>query len=166
MSIEKLIKFVHPPRTSPAEIDQGELESVVASYGPLPDDYVRLVQEYGAGSFDEFVWIYVPSDYPSTLSLRHQAPKQIDAFGAIPGDSGRSFWPSQGGLLPVGITDNGDLIAWKTGGEPNQWTVALVEARGSLYEEFPINLTTFLASVLSKEVRSEIFPDDFPSEDP
>jgi hypothetical protein len=76
------------------------------------------------------------------------------------------IYPEQGGLLPFGITDNGDLLLWKTDINPEKWNVILIDSRIGQIEEFNDNFSDFLFSILSKTKLSGILPDDFPSDKP
>ena len=70
------------------------------------------------------------------------------------------------GLLPFGATDNGDVFFWLTEGQPDEWRVVLNAGRDPRCEEYPGGMTRVLAQLLSKAVRSQILPPDFPSDSP
>ena len=61
-------------------------------------------------------------------------------------------------MLPLGRTDNGDELYWVTDGQPDQWPVALVEARAALQEVYPMPVTSFLAALAANQLASRILP--------
>ncbi len=137
----------------------------------LPFDYKRLVRTYGQGSFDGFLWVLQPSAANQNLDLELQRVVRVDALRtllsmgeAVPYGLG----PGQEELLPWAFTDNGDVCFWVTSGsaDPDQWRVAINEARGPLWETFDGSASAFLVAVLSGAVHIGVFPDDFPSEAP
>jgi hypothetical protein len=77
-------------------------------------------------------------------------------------------YPEPGGLLPWGVTANGDWGYWITepSGDPDAWPIAISVDRGPEWFRHPGPLTRFLVEVLEGSVRVPFFPDDFPSDDP
>ncbi|NHA00289.1 hypothetical protein G5V59_09735 [Nocardioides sp. W3-2-3] len=71
-------------------------------------------------------------------------------------------------ILPWAISDNGDVCYWVRRPEspPDLWTVVVNDNGGPDWEPFDGTATEFLAAVFTRRLRSEIFPDDFPGEDP
>jgi hypothetical protein len=76
------------------------------------------------------------------------------------------LYPEIAGLLPFGITDNGDVLFWKTMGTPENWSVVVGNSRSPEYQEFQISMTSFIASVLNGTKRVAAFPEDFPNSSP
>jgi hypothetical protein len=64
------------------------------------------------------------------------------------------------------MTDNGDVLYWKTEGDPDEWRVVIFDPRESQQFEFPGGMTEFLAAVLTRRVECRAFPRDFPSASP
>jgi hypothetical protein len=75
-------------------------------------------------------------------------------------------FPEAGGLLPWGVTSDGDWGYWITDPpeDPDRWAVAINIGRGPDWYRHPGPLLRFLAEVLNKEIRVPFFPDDFPAE--
>jgi hypothetical protein len=69
-----------------------------------------------------------------------------------------SFLPEKGGLLIVGLTDNGDAVFWKTGDEP--WGIVVDESRGPDYFAFDGGIVEFVHGLLTGEVNCTVFPMD------
>jgi len=157
-SLENLLGLPAPNKVS---IDWATVEGELGS--KLPDDYKAFVSRCGAGKIDNFLSIFTPtgptkwvdlvwrSQEHDEFSQRREQHPPFDAF------------PAPGGLLAFGQTDNGDVLYWRTGGAPMQWTVVAYESRGPDFFEYSGSMTSFLEAVLSRKVRASVFPDDFPS---
>jgi hypothetical protein len=53
----------------------------------------------------------------------------------FPDDFPRSLFPEEGGLLPWGVTDNGDILNWITSDNPEKWSILVYDGRsGDAYE--------------------------------
>lgn len=75
--------------------------------------------------------------------------------------------PEPGGLVPWGITANGDVCWWiRADRDPARWTVAVSESRGPDWSRFPGTMCAFLAAVIAGVWRCPIFPEDVPSRAP
>lgn len=137
----------------------------------LPADYKLLVETYGPGAFDGFIWVLHPSDNHN-LDLYRQRDSQLDALRtlATSGIEEISFSidPADSVLVPWAITDNGDVCYWVTVpiDDPDNWTVAINESRGPDWAIFEGSASQCLTGLLSQSLRLGIFPDDFPSARP
>lgn len=153
MSIENLIRVVPPPAT-PGDPFPGPWREVEAKLGTLlPSDYKAFVQLYGLGCFMEYLWIWTPRAYTRHVRLELEASSVLKVLGE---DEYFSFplWPEPGGLLPFGVTLDGDYLAWVTRGPPDTWRVTVLD-RGMGYEEahaYDCDLTDFLAGVATGEI--------------
>jgi hypothetical protein len=165
-AFEKLCKAVPPPS---APVDSGAMEDFAALEASmninLPDDYKRLVCNYGSGSWKEFLWVLNPFASNRNLNLGEQAQRQLDAERTIkkssPRDMPFALHPEPGGLFPWGLTDNGDRLFWLTEGNPNSWPTIVYESRGPEFDRHEINCCTFLRTWISGELQVKVFPDDF-----
>ena len=132
----------------------------------LPKDYKSFIENYGSGRIAGFIWVWNPFSTNEYLNLLRQVPRQLWALTTLTQEFGEvcpySLFPTPGGLLPFGITDNGDVLYWLTSEAPSDWNVVVNESRGPRYERYELDMTTFLARVLTRSVRCAIFPDDFP----
>ena len=169
MSIERLINVLTPP-SSPLEIpSEDEWRKFQLESTKLPGDYIEFIRKFGTGCIDDFIWIFNPSSKNEDLNLQNQIVKQLDALRGL-GFGGEpipfSLFPDRGGLLPFGVTDNGDVLFWKTKGDPSAWSIVIGESRSSNYEEYNLGISDFLAAILAAEIASAIFPTDFPSNYP
>jgi hypothetical protein len=169
MSIKRLEMIVIPPE-KPTEVPEDyEWNDVELKLTPLPSDYHEFINRYGTGSLDSFIWIFNPSSLNPNLQLCKQVDRQLDVLREINDSEFESpivLFPDQSGLLPLGITDNGDVLLWETIGEANDWTIAVLPSRGSTVIRFSMNMTDFLAGLLEGSIHCEVFPVDFPSSTP
>jgi len=159
MTIETLIKVVPPP-AAPSEAFSGPWEVVEAELGTaLPRDYKEYARLYGCGDFLGFLGVYIPRCRNRYVRLESAARATRDMF-VQDEDLPYPLWPSPGGLLSFGRTDNGDCLFWLTQGAPEDWRV-VVWGRGlQACETFDCDLTDFLARLASGEILPDDFPDD------
>ena len=170
MNIDNLVKILPPPeipREVPSLRDIVSFESKIAK---LPSDYISYLKHYGTGSADNFICIYNPVSKNIYLNLFERIQVQLEALREIREFEGDKFpyaiFPEKDGLLPFGATDNGDFLCWKTNADQAHWKVVVAEARAQNYEEYDMGIAEFLHKILKKEIRVNIFPEDFPSEQP
>lgn len=164
-SLSELERLVRPPaQPLGSPVDWAAAQRDLAMQ--LPEDYRRLVDTYGLGCFDGFLWLLHPNASSRYLNLGRQITVRLEALkeGQSPGEP---FGPDD--VVPWAFTDNGDVCYWKVMGmaDPNKWTVVVNESRGPEWDEFSGTTTEWLAAVLSGRYRVRVFPDqDFPSQSP
>ena len=152
-AFERLRSLVPPPQELLEPADPAAWPRVEAELGTaLPADYKQFVEHYGTGVFDDFLWVLSPFATELEANL-------LAAAGAAPGP------PGQGGLLPFGGTDNGDLLCWRTGGDPDGWTVVVVGTRAHDEEGHAAGMVAFLARLAAGELASELLPEDVLTKD-
>ncbi len=136
----------------------------------LPDDYKVYINNFGSAYVDKFLTIYNPFSQNPNLNLIEQTKIILEDYRWLQAQGNEQIpfplFPDKDGLLPFGTTDNGDVLFWKTSGEPNQWTIVVNASRESLYDRFDENMTDFLTKILRRELVCAIFPADFPSSSP
>lgn len=161
MMIDALSRLMPPP-SDPRETS-GSWSEVEASLGtPLPEDYKRFIDQYGSGAINGFVTVFNPFSRRPGLSLLEQSKQNLETLRTLHDAFGEprpyELHPALSGLLPVAITDNGDVVHWLTDVEPSKWSIVVNEARSPDYEHFACDLTTFLAGVLRKSITCRAFP--------
>jgi hypothetical protein len=170
MNIELLKSLLPPPPEPIAVPSQSDIGSFEQQFTKLPTDFVDFLQSYGTGSIDNFIWIFNPASKNPNLNLANQIKLQLQTFRELVFQqlepSPYKLFPEKEGLLPFAITDNGNVLFWKTVGDPNQWSVVVAASRAPKYEEYNLCITDFISKLLMKELHVGIFPDDFPSEQP
>lgn len=168
-AVNDLKALVPPTRPPLPELDWAEIERRLGLRLPL--DYKRLVETYGQGSFDGFLWVLQPSESNQNLDLLRQRGARLDALRTLR-DSGEEVpfgvENTDEELVPWAITDNGDVCYWvrSTSDDPDEWVVTVNEARGPRWKTFALSTSEFLVAVLSGNLRVDLFPDDFPSDSP
>ena len=130
----------------------------------LPQDYKDFSRIYGCGYFLQFLGVHIPHTSNPYTRLEQQVGAICRIFAELGEESPYPFWPAPGGLVPLGVTDNGDYLFWlPRGATPEDWNVVVWD-RGGLdldaYEEFECSLTDFLAGLATGEIRPKAFPDD------
>ncbi|GGC88842.1 SMI1/KNR4 family protein [Chelatococcus reniformis] len=160
------IETVMPPPTAAIEAAPADWLRVETELGTaLPSDYKAYIEAYGSGRIADFIWIFNPFTKRENINLLTQVPRQINVLRELAdGGAPQPFplFPAPAGLLPVGMTDNGDVILWLTVGSPDEWTVVINDSRSPEYAAHRRDLTGFLAGVLTGQEPCPIFPDSFP----
>jgi hypothetical protein len=137
----------------------------------LPRDYKRLVEAYGGGSFDGFLWVLQPFGRAASLDLLCQRSVRLEALRTLRAAGEEvpfGVEDNQEELVPWAITDNGDVCYWVTSSseDPDRWVTAINEARGPRWSTFDLSASELLLAVLSGSLHVDLFPDDFPSPSP
>ncbi|MFD8483920.1 SMI1/KNR4 family protein [Kitasatospora sp. NPDC059673] len=153
----------------PTGIRPKDWESVCRQLGTgLPADYKALIDTYGGGCIDNYLWILEPGCANEFYDLFEAVEERAEANEDL--WSGGERKPAELGhadtrIIPWASTDNGEFLYWlaESGQSPDQWTVMVNEARGPWWEHFDLTLTRFLAATLTGEIRSQILSDHFPS---
>ena len=164
MIIDTLTLLIPPP-ADPVET-RGSWMQVEMSLGThLPDDFKEFIDVYGSGKIGDFISILNPFSTRPSLNLIEVSKKNLEALRVLSIEFGEvtksDLFPVPGGILPVALTDNGDVIHWKTTGKPNDWTIVVNEARSPLYEHYNCSLTRFIENLAKGEITSDIFPKSF-----
>ncbi len=159
-ALAQLVAVVPPPARVP-RIDWTEVENRLGF--PLPDDYRALMETYGEGSFDDFLWLLHPTSPNPNLNLISELRAQREALALDVEGVG----PPPEDLVPWAGTDNGDAVYWKFDSQRRLGgTVIVNAARGDAWPEYDLSATEWLLAVLSGRIRVPVFPDDFPSRHP
>lgn len=172
MSLAELMKLVLPPSTPRETGSAREWESVGASLGVrIPEDYQQLVDTYGTGAFDNFLWVYNPFTSNPNLNLGPAGQRILNADKHSRAQSEHfvcpyPLHPEPNGLYPWAGTDNGDALFWQWLADQMDYRIVIRGPRAPEWEEFQESITSFLLKLFRREIRPRVFPEDFPSEAP
>ncbi|WP_052848364.1 hypothetical protein [Streptomyces avicenniae] len=165
-SLRALLALCPPPAAPRRPVGSGEAATRYA----VPDSHRELVDAYGVGCFDEFLWIYgagaenpyldIAAATDSMGSLLRD--KEIPAIRKILRPYGLA--PEQ--LVQWGGTDNGDSLFWLPAGPPDVWPTLIIEAGQLDSVLVERDSTGLVLDLLTGALRVRIFPYDFPSEQP
>lgn len=165
MEFKAFCQAIQPPREpieSSSIKEWGRVEKTIGS--KLPSDYKNYINVFGTGCLANFFWVFNPFTENTNLNLLHQVTAQLDAISVLKEEFDEicpyPIYPALGGLLPWGITDNGNVLFWLTCGEPDLWHVAISSARGSEYEEFEATMTGFLCDLVFGFISSKLVPSE------
>ncbi|WP_250655561.1 SMI1/KNR4 family protein [Alkalimarinus coralli] len=170
-NITKLKQLLTPPSCSlevPSDPLWSEIEKKLGIQ--LPNDYKEFVSSYGSGSVDDFLWVFNPFSENPNINLFERLTTETETFEYLKKSGNEtllfSMYPEKRGLLPLGATDNGDVLFWQVGGNPSTWPIVINAARQAEYEKYEITLVDFLIKTLTGGIKSNIFPSDFPCDRP
>ncbi|MDU0288839.1 hypothetical protein [Saccharothrix longispora] len=138
--------------------------------GALPPSHTRLVDDYGVGCFDEFLWIYGEGAENKNLDV-HVRSAWTRSYVRRMGTSEVLGVLDRHGVLPEelvswGGTDNADLLIWLPVGEPEDWPTLVVESGQLSCTVLTGTSTRIVFDLLTGKARAAAFPDDFPSDAP
>ena len=168
MTIDELRAVLPPPATPAAPATARDWTAIEGQVGSLlPPDYKQFVEAYGPGRIADFLMVFTPFAANANADLTQQVGRQVGALRQLR-DAGQTseypLFPEPGGLMPWGVTDNGDILLWLRSGEPAAWPVVISVSGDIEFERFDLTMSSFLAQVLGGAVRTETFPEDFPGE--
>ncbi|WP_231039844.1 SMI1/KNR4 family protein [Proteus alimentorum] len=135
----------------------------------FPKDYIAFITQYGSGQIADFITLFNPFSKNEYINFFQQKEWILEDFDSLINEDPDYYpfvlYPKCNGLLPIGVTDNGDTLFWVVLSENSElWTMAIIPSRGSEVEFITENLTGFLEGVLSKRIHCQSFPEGFPSE--
>ena len=128
------------------------------NYG-FPPDYKYLLNLYGTGGINNFLWILTPFEGNEEINILKRAKTMRVSLNYMktmfPGKYNYSIFPDEGGLLPWGYTDNGDELYYKDG------SIVVFGSRYSDFYEYRMGVVEFIYKLLMREIICDAFPDDF-----
>ncbi|KHN89619.1 SMI1/KNR4 family protein [Pectobacterium actinidiae] len=167
MTMPKLDSILVPP-VSPNESGSGDAWPSIDEGITFPNDYVEFISSYGTGRIANFIAIFSPFTQNNDLNFFEQKKLIIEDFDYLNNEDPDYFkynlYPEKNGLLPIGVTDNGDYIFWVVSDLKNSdaWGTAIVASRSPDIEYFDENITSLLSGVLLKKIKPDSLPNNFP----
>ncbi|MEU5402212.1 hypothetical protein ABZ348_23285 [Streptomyces sp. NPDC005963] len=140
---EKLRILVGWESTDRTVVDWPATEAALGT--PLPSDYKEIVEVFGPGCFDDYLDLLVPGTRSSNILLWFQN----DAVHAAELWEPYSVYPTPGGLLRWGASEQEITFVWQTGApDPDDWRV-LVEFHFDEWERYDCGMGEFLVRMLT-----------------
>lgn len=169
-----LAELFGPSETGVDLINWSEIDSKLNLR--LPSDYIQWAEVYPGLYVDGFLRILHPLNFFGTYT-REQISEELsgireidpqicqevfDPRGNIIGEELPiySCFPQEGGVLPWGNTDNGDMLLWLTEGHPDSWKVVVVDGDVFSWQEFDCGFSDFLVGLFTNRFSQKILPDD------
>ncbi|WP_399888133.1 hypothetical protein ACGH7X_25025 [Streptomyces sp. BBFR51] len=136
----------------------------------VPASHRALVETYGTGCFDEFLWIFAEDAPGGRLDIAERTRalrailrgRELYAIHDVLGERGLSADE----LVQWGVTDNADLLVWITRGEPEEWPTAIIQAGQLRAVVSPRSSTATVLDLLTRATVVPFFPPDFPGDRP
>ncbi|MGW0821527.1 hypothetical protein [Streptomyces sp. NPDC002845] len=136
----------------------------------IPASYRELIRTYGTGCFDEFLWIFADGAPNSNLDIVDRTDQMRSIFRGKELSRLRGmldkYHVSPEDLVQWGVTDNADVLAWITDGDPDSWPTVIIQAGQLDATVSPGSSTTTLLRLLTGSLHVPFFPHDFPSRHP
>ena len=165
--IQRLTDLVPPPSVAPPRPDWSRVSAALGT--EVPPDYVELIDLYGGGQFDGYLWLLEPFSANESYDLVRSYEERTEALHMLwDDDEPKPDFASPDGvrLIPWASTDNGEFIYWRAvlGVPARDWTVVVNEARGEEWETFDVGCARFLVDTMAGAVESELLWSDYPTD--
>jgi hypothetical protein len=148
--VDALLRLMPPPQDGGKAVDW---EAMARSWGrPFPPDYRRFIEEYGAGTIEDFLVIDAPQPkvpleeagldgmVQETLTAEATwdiADKPLELEGTCPR------------LINWGVDSAADLMCWDASGEdPAAWPVLVFNRDDDLFSRYDCGMAEFLTRVM------------------
>jgi hypothetical protein len=131
----------------------------------LPEDYIQFIKRYGTGVVAGWLTVLNPFAKDEHLNLLHAGFEFLGALREL-----KSEYPETvpfplhyepDGLLPWGVSIDGDIFCWRTTGLSGHWTTVVI-GRHTDPEAFPLAFSPFLRGILTNELETLACPRDLP----
>ena len=127
----------------------------------LPEDFKEFISTYGTGEIANHLIIFNPFARKSIYNLMQQTEVLTLTYNYFkrknPSEYPYNAFPEQNGLLPLGITMDGDQIFWLTSNDKD-WTIVVRKQATGEFIHYEENFTEFLYKLLTKEIPVELLP--------
>jgi hypothetical protein len=161
VSLAELLQVVTPPEHPLETGDAARWTEVERRLGTrLPEDYRDFGLRYGSGYFDDpgrlMVYVWNPFSPRYVQEVECCCEHLRKDRGDLPKEPNLPYgvFPHQPGWLPWGNDIDGSLLCWLTEGAPDDWPVILLSPERTSFQQLPLPLTTFLARVFSRQLRT------------
>ncbi|WP_329578031.1 hypothetical protein OG500_07720 [Kitasatospora sp. NBC_01250] len=147
-AFDRLSSIMPPDRGEKACIDWTIIRGEWGS--GLPQDYVRFIGAYGAGSIDDYLGVASPtsSNSPGTLpiDLVSETEEARDVFRR--NRQGLPAFVGAESLIAWAHDSSSDLLCWiKTGDDPDSWPVAVWATDDGQWSVYEFGMVEFLVAI-------------------
>ena len=167
MIIDQLLEILPPPnqpQEGGSELDWGRITNIFCK--SLPGDYMKFIELYGSGVIGNWLTVLNPFSVNQNLSLTAQFFYLLGSISQLkeefPDTCPFPLLFEPGGLLPWGISIDGDIFCWLTSGVRGKLGVVVI-GRHSDPEHFQMPLSQFLAGCISGTISSAAIPEGWQS---
>jgi hypothetical protein len=158
-TIEELKQIIPVPK-SPIEtsLQRGWDSAEIMLKTKLPIDYKEFIDTYGSGYIGNFLYLWNPFSKKRYMNLI----LRVDEFFSLATSDFEAtlpfpLYPKPNGILPFANTVNGDTIFWITAGNPDEWTIFVLEARSTNHFIATQTLAGFLNKTLVEKIGNVVF---------
>ena len=168
MSIKQLIDILEPP-VSPVESKaNNDWGSITSRFNmPLPTDYMQFIDKYGSGEIGGWLTVFNPFSKNQNICLIDQLLYLLSGLRILkekyPEICPYPLMFEPAGILPWGISIDGDIYCWQTAGASGKWKVIII-GRHSEPEEVDLTFSSFLSKAILGELESNTIPVEWKSE--
>lgn len=169
MSYPKLLEILDPPSTPFESVLKKNDWGRVNKYFnlPFPMDYIQFINKYGSGQIGKWLTVFNPFSNNPHLSIIHQTPQILSGFSVLkakyPEEIPYTLLFEPEGLLPWGISIDGDVFCWKTEGPNGNWSIVII-GRHSGNQEFKLSFSQFLVEAIESKITPKAIPIEWKSE--
>lgn len=162
MTIENLKNALEVPENPIERGNSVDWSFVTPKLGlQLPFDYMSFINTYGSGEIGEWLLVFNPFSQDKNISFFDNLLSMLSSISTIKNDY-PEFCPypllfEPGGLLPWGISFDGDIYCWLTEGLSSTWKVVVI-GRQSEHEIFDFSFSDFLTLAIQGELRANTIP--------
>jgi hypothetical protein len=141
------MRLLAPPPKTPY-LGDGAWEELFDALGTrLPNEYVTLMEVYGAGCLSD--WLrFVPPTRRGARGLARYVEETLadyrDLRADFPEEQPLPVWPEPGGFLPFANSIDGDQLGWLTQGDPENWPLIVYPRHADQGPPLPDGLTDTL----------------------
>lgn len=155
MAIKELLSVIAPSirQRSDGDFDK-EWKRLEASIKIVfPADYKDYCFAYGKGCFYGREMRITSPLHKSYLDFIQFMGEIYEVSASFNPKLKIGMYPDPKGFLPWGSDSASNILCWKRVGKPDDWPVAVLSDDGDI-EIWPMQMTTFLAKVLTNKIKS------------
>jgi hypothetical protein len=165
MIIDELLTVLSAPE-NPVETGANQnWGKVTNQFGQsLPGDYMMFIDRFGSGQIGDWLTVLNPFSKNRRISLSDQFFAILSGVSSLKSEYPETcpfpLFFEPGGLLPWGLSIDGDIFCWKTDGPSGRWTTVVL-GRHSGPELHELSCTQFIARIITGETSSAAVPSEW-----